>query len=100
MSDLYELYSKRTRYRNLRENVINAINVLSRSSLNDNLSTAVHTLNNNYLVNEVGCKSSTINRAKDCIRTDLSNLNSCLNSINSKINELSREIEKKEMEEG
>lgn len=100
MSDLYELYSKRTRYRNLRENVTNAINVLSRSSLNDNLSTAVHTLNGNYLVNEVGCKSSTINKAKDRIRTDLSNLNSCLNSINYKIDELSREIEEKEMEEG
>ena len=99
MSDLYELYSKRTRYRNLRENVINAINVLSRTSLNDNLSTAIHALNGNYLVNEVGCKTSTINKSKDFIRTDLSNLNSCLTSINYKIDDISRQIEQKEMEE-
>ena len=99
MSSLYELYSKRTKYRALRENVSNAINVLSRNTISDNLSTVDYTLSNNYLVNDVTVKSSVINNAKDNVATDLNNLNLCLSSINSKIYSLTKEIEEKEAEE-
>ena len=99
MSSLYELYSKRTRYRNLRENVTNAINVLSRSSISDGLSTANYILGSNYIIDDVAAKSREISQVKDSLATDLSNLNTCLSSINSKIYSLNKEIEEKEAEE-
>lgn len=99
MSSLYELYSKRSKYRILRENVTNAINVLSRTSINDGLSTTTYVLGSNYLVNGVACKSGELEKAKDSLATDLNNLNVCLSSINSKIYSLNREIEEKEAEE-
>lgn len=96
MDTLYDLYKERTKYKNLRENVINAINVLSRNSVSDVLSSAVYSLNGNYTVNEVGCKTDIINKAKESLTSDLSNLNVCLSSINSKIYSLDQEIEEKE----
>lgn len=96
MSSLYELYSKRTKYKSLRENVSNAINVLSRNTLDDNLSTVDFTLSNNYLVNEGPCRGTLINNVKEKVAEDLSNLNLCLSSINSKIYSLSKEIEEQE----
>lgn len=99
MSSLYELYSKRTKYKALRENVSNAINVLSRNTFSDNLSTVDYTLSNNYQVNESTVKSSIIDNAKDNVATDLNNLNLCLSSINSKIYSLNKEIAEKEAEE-
>ena len=98
MSSLYELYSKRTKYRALRENVISAINVLSRSSVNDGLSTVNYTLGSSYLVDDVACKSKNVEQVKDSLATDLNNLNVCLSSINSKIYSLNKEIEAKEAE--
>ena len=85
MESLSDLYNKRTKYKNLRENVINAINVLSRNSVSDSLSTAVYSLNSNYTVNEVGCKTDVISKAKESLTSDLSNLNVCLSSINLSI---------------
>lgn len=99
MSSLYELYSKRTKYKTLRENVSNAINVLSRNTFADNLSTVDYTLSNNYQVNESTVKGSIIGNAKDNVATDLNNLNLCLSSINSKIYSLNKEIAEKEAEE-
>ena len=100
MSSLYELYNKRTRYKNVRENVSNAINVLSRNnSVSDNISTAESILSNNYLVNEVICKNTLLRDVRDSIEADLNNLETCLSSINSKIYALNKEIEEKEAEE-
>ena len=99
MSSLYELYSKRTRYKALRENVMSAINVLSRTTINDGLSRAGYSLGNNYSVNEVACKGDVLDRAKESLASDLSNLNVCLSSINSKIYMLNQEIEEKEAAE-
>lgn len=96
MSSLYELYSKRTKYRALRENVSNAINVLSRVGINDGLATAVYTLSSNYLVNDAACKRNSLNKVKESLATDLSNLNVCLSSINAKISSLTKEIEELE----
>lgn len=96
MSSLYELYSKRTRYRALRENVSNAISVLSRVGINDGLSTATYTLGSNYLVDDIPCKRNSLNKIKESLSTDLSNLNVCLSSINAKISSLTKEIEELE----
>ena len=100
MSSLYELYNKRTKYKALRENVTNAINVLSRNIINDGLSNASYSLSNNYTVNELACKNDVISKAKDNLASDLSNLNACLSSINSKIYSLNKEIEEAEAAEG
>ena len=99
MSTLYELYSKRTKYRTLRENVINAINVLSRADVSDNLATISYTIENNYVVNDVACRNDKVKNVKNSLATDISNLNVCLSSINSKIYSLNKEIEEKEAEE-
>ncbi len=99
MSSLYELYSKRTKYRALRENVTNAINVLSRNSIDDNLSTIAYAMKGNYTVNDMPCKGDVIDKVRESLATDLGNLNLCLSSINSKIYALNQEIEEKEAEE-
>lgn len=96
MANLYELYSKRTRYRVLRENVTNAINVLSRTNVNDGLSNVKYVLDNNYLVNDTACKGLDITKVKEQLSVDLNNLQVCLNSINSKIYSISKEIEEQE----
>ena len=88
MSTLYELYNKRTRYKNVRENVSNAINVLSRNN-------SV----NSYLVNESICKNPLLRDVRESVEADLDNLETCLSSINSKIYALNKEIEEKEAEE-
>lgn len=97
---LYELYSKRTSYKSLRENVINAINILSRRSLDDKLSTVSYSLSNSYLVNEAIPKGAIIKNIKEDLSSDINNLNICLSSINSKIYSLNKLIEEKEAEEG
>ena len=100
MSTLYELYNKRTKYRTVRENVSNAINVLSRNnSVVDNISTAESILANNYLVNEAPCKANLLREVRDSVEADLNNLETSLSSINSKIYTLTKEIEEKEAEE-
>lgn len=99
MSTLYELYNKRTKYRNLRENVSNAINVLSRNnSIDDHLSTAESILGSNYLINDGPCKGNLLRNVKESLDGDLRNLETCLSSINSKIYSITKEIEEKEAE--
>lgn len=100
MSSLYELYSKRTKYRALRENVINAIGILSRAEVSDSISTAETFLNNNYQLDEVGCRTDKLRNVRDSLSSDISNLNACLSSINSKIYSINKEIEEKEAAEG
>ena len=99
MSTLYELYSKRTKYRTLRENVINAINILSRAEVSDSISTASAFLDNNYQLDEVGCRTDKLKNIRDSLSSDISNLNACLSSINSKIYSINKEIEEKEAAE-
>ena len=97
MSSLYELYNKRTRYKNVRENVSNAINVLScNNSVDDSITTAESILSSNYLVNEGPCKGYLLRDVRESVEDDLSNLETCLSSINSKIYKLDQEIEEKE----
>lgn len=95
-NSLSELYSKRTQYKMLRENVYNAINILSKNSISDNLSTAAHTLDTCYLVNEQSSKSASIKSIKEVLETELKNLNVCLDSLNNKIYNLDKIIEEKE----
>lgn len=99
MSNLSELYSKRTTYKALRENIINAINILSRVDVEDSLSIVSDSLENNYVINEETCLTKKITDILDFLEFDLNNLNVCLSSINSKIYSLNLEIEKMEAEE-
>lgn len=100
MATLYELYNKRTKYRALRENVSNAINVLSNNrSIDERLSSADYIISNNYIVNDASCRGNVLSAVKESLDTDLRNLQSCLTSINNKIYSLTREIEEKEREE-
>ena len=98
MSTLAELYSKRTKYRSLRENVINAINILSRADVSDSLSSISYSLENNYVINEEVCLTQKIDEISEKINSDIVNLIACLSSINSKIYSLNLEIERKEAE--
>ena len=95
-NELYELYSKRTKYRALRENVINAINILSRSDISDSFLVIASGLNNNYLVDDVACHNDKIKSIQENLSGDIKNLNTCLSSINSKIYSINKEIEEKE----
>lgn len=99
MSSLPELYSKRTRYKALRENVSNAINILSRAAVGDSLASVSYSLGSNYVVNDEACLADKIDNLAEGLENDLSTLNACLSSINSKIYSLNLEIEKKEAEE-
>lgn len=99
MNNLSELYSKRTRYKALRENVINAINILSRVEVGDSLSAISYSLENKYVINDEVCLTDKIDAISEGLETNLSSLNACLSSINSKIYSLNLEIEKKEAEE-
>lgn len=100
MATLYELYNKRTKYRTLRENVSNAISVLSNnSSIDERLSSADYIISNNYIVNDGACKGNMLSVVKENLDSDLKNLQVCLSSINSMIYSLNKEIEEKEMEE-
>ena len=100
MSTLYELYSKRTKYKLLKENVSNAINVLSRNnSVDDSIDDVESVLNNNYLVNESICKGSLLKNIKQQINSDLKVLESSLSSIIYRIDALDKEIQEKEAEQ-
>lgn len=100
MATLYELYNKRTKYKTLRENVSNAISVLSNNnSIDERLSSADYIISNNYIVNDSACKGKILSEIKESLDSDLNNLQSCLSSINSTIYSLNKEIEEKELEE-
>ena len=97
MSTLYELYNKRTRYKNVRENVSNAINVLSRNnSVDDSISSLEGLLGSNYLVDETICNGAYLRNIRESVVKDLGNLNTCLSSVNSKIYSLNKEIDEME----
>ena len=97
MSTLYDLYNKRTKYKTLRENINNAISVLSRNnSVDDCISSLEGLLGSNYLVNEIICKGVYLREIRESVVKDLNNLNVCLSSVNSKIYSLNQEIEEME----
>ena len=98
MATLYELYNKRTRYKTLRENVSNAISVLSNNSIDERISSAEYIINSNYIVNESPCKGNILSAVKENLDVCQGNLQTCLSSINSAIYKLNKEIEEKEME--
>ena len=100
MATLYELYNKRTTYKTLRENVSNAISVLSNNNaLDERLSSADYIISNNYIVNDSACKGNILSVVKENLDSELGSLQTCLSSINSAIYKLNKEIEEKEAEE-
>lgn len=92
MSNLYELYRKKTKYNAIRENVNNAINVLSRVKVNDGFNSIESSLENNYVVNDVACKKSSIVEIEEKVSSDLGDLRRVLSSINVEINNINRQI--------
>lgn len=97
MYNLYELYQKRSKYNAIRENVNNAINVLSRVNVDDNFDKAIYSLENSYIVNDVACKKNEVRKAEQSVSNSLSNLRSILSSVNAKINMINRQIHDLEM---
>lgn len=101
MDNTYELMRKKNKYKNIRENVVNMINVLSNSNVNDNLTMVQTNLKNYYLVNDSACKLEEIKKQKQRISDCLTLLNSILKSINSKIYNINVDIQNAEaMENG
>lgn len=98
MDNTYELTRKKNKYKNMRENVIKMINVLSRSEVIDNLSIAQTSLKNHYLVNGSPCKYEEIRKQKERISNCLLVLRNILNSIDLKLNSIKKSIEIAESE--
>ena len=92
MSNLYELYRKKTKYNAIRENVNNAINVLSGVKVNDSFNSIEKTLANNYLVNDVACKKNQIVSIEERVSSDLRELKAILSSVNTEIRNISKKI--------
>lgn len=95
-NSLSELYSKKSEYKNLRDSISCAINILSKNNISDNLATAINTLNSSYLVNDQSCKSLNLKNVGESLDMELKNLVLCLNSLTNKIYSLDKEIEEME----
>lgn len=89
---LYELKKIKTRYQNMRGNIVSIINILSSSSLNDELTNARKSLEENYLLNDNSVKSRNIVSVKNSIDTDISKLRNLLNSIDLKLKKINKAI--------
>lgn len=89
---LYELKKIKTRYQNMRGNIVSIINILSSSSLNDELTNARKSLEENYLLNDNSVKSRNIVSVKNSIDTDISKLRNLLNSIDLKLKNINKAI--------
>lgn len=89
---LYELKRIKTRYQNMRGNIVSIINILSSSSLNDELTNARKSLEENYLLNDNSIKSRNIVSVKNSIDTDISKLRTLLNSIDLKLKKINKAI--------
>lgn len=93
MNNTYELTRKQNKYKNMRENVIKMINVLSHSDLIDNLNMAQVNLKNYYLVNGSPYKYEEIRKQKEEISNCILSLKSILNSIDIKLKNIKQDIE-------
>lgn len=89
---LYELKRIKTRYQNMRGNIVSIINILSSSSLNDELTNARKSLEENYLLNDNSIKSRNIVSVKNSIDADISKLRTLLNSIDLKLKKINKAI--------
>ena len=90
--DMYSLTKKMSYYKNMRENVVNMINILSNSSINSNLSVAMSSMKENYNVNNEACKYNEISNIKNTIASDINNLKNILYHINIAIQDLEQDI--------
>ena len=89
---LYELKKIKTRYQTMRGKIVSIINILSSSSLNDELTNARKSLEENYLLNDNSVKSRNIVSVKNSIDTDISKLRNLLNSIDLKLKKINKAI--------
>lgn len=90
--ELYELKRNKTRYQNMRENVVRMINILSSSNLSDQLFSSSRSLEENYLLNDNSVKSPELRAIKNSLDSDVTKLRNLLNSIDIKIRELNKKI--------
>ncbi len=98
-NDTYELIKETNKYKNIRENVIKMINVLSNSDVIDNLKMVQTGLKNYYLVNGSACKYKDVENQREKISDCLTLLKDVLNSIDSKLDNIKDDIEKAEARE-
>lgn len=96
---LYELIRLRSEYETVRDYLNKMINILSKSSVLDNISKAQNCLSSNYLVDDNACKYNKIGNRKEEIRSNISKLRSILRDVEREINDLTRAIESYEEEE-
>lgn len=76
------MYRNLRKYETMRDNLVRAYNILSKSEIQDNLATAVHTLKGNYTVNDTAFEATTINKVRDELSTCLNSLGQVLYSAN------------------
>ena len=78
---LYELIRLRSEYETVRDYLNKMINILSKSSVLDNISKAQNCLSSNYLVDDNACKYNKIGNRKEEIRSNISKLRSILRDV-------------------
>lgn len=98
-NNTYELTRKKNKYKDMRENVIKMINVLSNNDVIDNLTMVQTGLKSYYLVNGSACKYEDVRKQKERVSDCLALLRSVLNSIDSKLDNIKDDIEKAEARE-
>ncbi len=92
----YELARLKSEYETMRDYLNKMINILSKSSVLDNISKAQNCLSSNYLVDDNACKYNKIGNRKEEIRSNLSKLKSILSDVESVIRELNKSIDESE----
>ncbi len=92
----YELSRLKSEYETMRDYLNKMINILSKSSVLDNISKAQNCLSSNYLVDDNACKYNKIGNRKEEIRSNLSKLKSILSDVESVIRELNKSIDESE----
>ena len=95
---LYELIRLRSEYETVRDYLNKMINILSKSSVLDNISKAQNCLSSNYLVDDTAGKYNKIGNRKEEIRSNISKLRSILRDVERVISDLTRAIESYEEE--
>lgn len=90
--DSYELTRKLTKYKNMKENVSRMINVLSRSDVTNNLSTAAYALKNNYSVDNSPNKAKDLEAQKETIYELTRKLQNISYSIDNSIRKINTDI--------
>ena len=87
--ETYEMYRKLRKYESMCDNVRVAYNTLSKTEVQDNLATAIHTLKTSYIVNGNGYMADNAIKLKEELTESIKSLGECLVSANYNVSKLS-----------